>query len=518
VVKSSRVYLLIIALWIATISLAVPAIYRQFEMAADHHWYLGVLTGASGLFIAYFWLNGVKDIVYTLYYHLVSRRPSASVPVRADRATAPRVVLVYCTCNDFSAESLRISMRQRYPNYETVILDDSRDPKYLAAVDEFAAETGARVIRRPDRTGFKAGNLNNFLRHADYDYFVILDSDEIIPADYIDRSLDYFAHYGNAGIVQANHVATRSRNPFMQMFSVGVDSHWIAYQTVKHRHGFLSLLGHGATVSRECYQAADGFPHVVAEDLCFSIAARDAGYYTVFAPDIRCEEEFPVNYLAFKKRHSKWTQGNMEFIKKYTGAIQRSAMTWFEKLDIYLFTYSLPLTALFSLYVAIHVIVLPALHYSVVYPLWMLFPTIVFLLAPMLNDMIFHYRRMRKAKLLSYLLHSILLYGSMYFISLRSSVTSAFGKSTFVVTPKEDNHTTVGTALKANRAEIAFGICLATVALWLTGSVLPVLLLVCPSVFCFYLALKHNTAGRDRRRPAPAQAAAVDSRLTAVPD
>ena len=112
------------------------------------------------------------------------------------------------------------------------------------------------------------------------------------------------------------------------MFSIGVDSHWIAYQTVKDRYGFLSLLGHGAMVSRECYVAAGGFPHVVAEDLCFSIAARDAGWLTVFAPDVVCEEEYPVDYLAFKKRHSKWTQGNMEFIKRYTAVILRSRMSW----------------------------------------------------------------------------------------------------------------------------------------------------------------------------------------------
>jgi cellulose synthase/poly-beta-1,6-N-acetylglucosamine synthase-like glycosyltransferase len=349
-----------------------------------------------------------------------------------------------------------------------------------------------RVVRRADRVGFKAGNLNNYLRTATYDYFVILDSDEIIPADYIERSLDYFAYYDNAGIVQANHSATRNRNNFMRMFAIGVDSHWIAYQTVKNRHGFLSLLGHGAMVSRTCYDAAGGFPNVVAEDLCFSIAARDAGYYTVFAPDIRCEEEFPVNYHAFRKRHSKWTQGNMEFIKRYTGAILRSRMSWFEKMDIYLFTYSLPLTALFSLYVAIHVIVLPALGYRVVYPLWMLAPTVAFLLAPMLNDVLFHYRRISRTALLSYLLHSIVLYGSMFFISLRSSVTSAFGKSVFVVTPKGDESTSVRQALRATRSEIIFGCVLAAVSLYLTSSVLPVALIVCPALFCFFLALKHN--------------------------
>lgn len=484
--------MLILLLWLATLLPAVPAMIRVVTAGMRMHWYLGALTAASALFIAYFWLNGVKDIVYTLYYHLVARPRPVVVPVRADRSASPRVALLYCTCDDFSADSLRRSMAQRYSNYETVILDDSRKPESMAEIDRFATDHGVRVVRRPNRVGFKAGNLNNYLRSADYDYFVILDSDEIIPPDYIDRSLDYFAHYDNAGIVQANHCATRNRNDFMRTFAIGVDSHWIAYQSVKNRHGFLSLLGHGAMVSRSCYEAAGGFPSVVAEDLCFSIAARDAGYYTVFAADIRCEEEFPISYHAFKKRHSKWTQGNMEFIKRYSRVILSSRMTWFEKLDIMLFTYSLPLTALFSLYVVIHVMILPALGYSVLYPAWMLVPTIAFLVAPLLNDIIFHFPRMPKTTLLSYLLHSIVLYGSMFFISLRASITSAFGKSVFVVTPKGAEHTSWRQALRATRGEIGFGCCLAAISLYLTGSILPVVLLVCPAIFCIVLARKHN--------------------------
>ena len=506
--KSPRIYVLILALWSITLMPAIPAMIGVVDRAASTHWYLGALTTASALFISYFWLNGVKDIVYTLHYHLVDRARPLLIPARPGGVHPPRVVLVYCTCDDFSADSLRRSMRQRYPNFATVILDDSRKPECIAEIDRFAADAKVRVVRRPDRSGFKAGNLNNYLRSAEYDYFVILDSDEIIPADYIDRSLDYFAHYGNVGIVQANHAATRNRNDFMKMFAIGVDSHWIAYQTVKSRYGFLSLLGHGAMVSRACYQAAGGFPPVVAEDLCFSIAARDAGYYTVFAPDIRCEEEFPVNYHAFKKRHSKWTQGNMEFIKKYTLTIFRSRMSWFEKLDIYLFTYSLPLTGLFSLYVAIHVIALPILGYTVIYPLWMLLPTVAFLVAPMLNDVLFHFRRMPKMALLSYLLHSIVLYGSMFFVSLRSSVTSAFGKSVFVVTPKGDEHTSMRQALRATRGEILFGISLTAISIYLTNSVLPVALIVCPALFCFYLALKHNSVS-EHRVPKPELPAAV---------
>jgi cellulose synthase/poly-beta-1,6-N-acetylglucosamine synthase-like glycosyltransferase len=491
--KSPRLYLIILGFWSVLLAALLETSRGQLHAAARAGWPIVALVAVSTAFIAYFWLNGTKDVVYTLYYHLVSARRPRPVPRRAS-AAQPRVLLVYCTCNDFSADSLLRSMRQDYGNFEVVILDDSAKPEYLARVDAFAAEHDVRVVRRADRAGFKAGNLNNHLGTAEFDYFVILDSDEIIPPGYISRSLDYFAYYPDAGIVQANHVATRNRNAFMQMFAIGVDSHWIAYQTVKDRHGFLSLLGHGAMVSRECYTAAGGFPHVVAEDLCFSIAARDAGYYTVFAPDVVCEEEYPVDYLAFKKRHSKWTQGNMEFIKRYTAVILRSRMSWFEKLDIVLFTYNLPLTAVFSIYVAIHVIVLPVLGYRIDYPLWMLAPTVLFLLAPMLNDVIFHFRRMPKLRLASYLGHAILLYGSMLFISFRASVTSAFGKSVFVVTPKEDQRITLRQALVANRAEIIFGLVLTAVSIYLTGSALPVLLIAVPAVFCFYLALKHNKA------------------------
>lgn len=491
--KSPRLYVIILGVWSVLLAVLLETTVDLLAAASGNGWVIVSLIVVSTVFIAYFWLNGIKDVVYTLQYHLVTKRAAQTVP-RSVRHREPRVVLVYCTCNDFSADSLRRSMRQDYGNYEVVILDDSRDPEYLAAIDAFAAETGVRVVRRADRSGFKAGNLNNYLGDASFDYFVILDSDEIIPPGYVSRCLDYFARYANAGIVQANHVATRNRNAFMRMFAIGVDSHWIAYQSVKDRHGFLSLLGHGAMVSRDCYTAAGGFPHVVAEDLCFSIAARDAGYYTVFAPDVVCEEEYPVDYLAFKKRHSKWTQGNMEFIKRYTGVILRSRMSWFEKLDIVLFTYNLPLTAVFSLYVAMHVMVLPLLHHRIDYPLWMLAPTVLFLLAPMLNDVIFHFRTMNKLRLASYLLHTIVLYGSMLFISFRASLTSAFGKSVFVVTPKEDKRLTVREALVANRAEIVFGVLLTAVSLVLTGSALPVALIAVPALLCFTLALKHNRA------------------------
>jgi cellulose synthase/poly-beta-1,6-N-acetylglucosamine synthase-like glycosyltransferase len=495
--KSPTLYCVILTVWLLLLATTAPALLSAVTSALHHSLVDGLLVVISTLFIAYFWLNGTKDLVYTLYYHLLHSAADlphkAEWPRRYGVQNRPKVVMVYCTYNDFNAESLLASMEQNYPNCEVAILDDSTKPEYLAEVDIFAAQHGIQVVRRKDHEGFKAGNLNNYLRTADYDYFVILDSDEIVPRYFITRALDYFATDENIGIVQANHIATRNRNRFMRLFSIGVNSHWPAYQSVKHDCGFLSLLGHGAMVSRTCYDAAGGFPHVVAEDLCFSIEARRCGYYVAFAPDIICEEEYPVSYLAFKKRHSKWTQGNMEFIKRYTGRILRSPLTWFEKLDIVLFTYNLPLTAFFALYVVINVVLLPLLHYTVNYPAWLLLPTIAFLFAPMLNDLLTYRRTLSAPRLAWYALNTFILYGSMLFISLVSSLKALFGSSVFLVTPKSQAWVSWQGAVRANRGELGFGLVLLAIALTLDRSPFPVLLIVTPSLLSVYLSVFANS-------------------------
>lgn len=454
------------------------------------------LVSISTAFVIYFWLNGMKDLVYTSYYFLRGKKfklpPKGVWQAQNGTMADQKIVAVYCTFNDFNGASLKACMHQDYPNVKFVILDDSTNEVFMKEIDEFATVNDLEVVRRLDKSGFKAGNLNNYLRDAEYDYFIILDSDEIIPDNFITRSLDYFAFYPNAGIVQANHIATRNRNKFMRLFAMGVDSHWPTYQTVKHHHGFLSLLGHGAMIRRDCYEVAGGFPHLVAEDLCMSIEARSQGYYTAFAPDIICEEEYPISYIAFKKRHSKWTQGNMEFIKTYTWRIIRSKMTWYEKLDIILFTYSLPLSAFFVLYIIINVILLPVLNYKTIYPVWLLLPTLLFLLAPMLNDVIFYARKVRARHLVWYLFHTILLYGSMLFISLRSSFKSAFGKSVFIVTPKEHSYLSAREALWNNKGELLFGLGVLVIAYAFNHTVLSTLVIAIPGLFSVYLARMAN--------------------------
>ncbi len=448
-----------------------------------------VLLVFNAVFISYFWLNGVKDFLYVLWYYAfrrrLYRRYHEVINVDVSRVK-DKILMAYCTCNDFDGVSLEKSLKQTYSHFDVVILDDSTTDEYKERVNEFALAHGIKVVRRGDRKGFKAGNINHYFQSEEckakgYAYYVILDSDEILPENYLYESLKYFYAYDNVGIVQANHVSDRNRNFFMKLFHVGVNSHWPTYQTMKHFYGFSTMLGHGAMIRRECYEKAGGFPPLVAEDLCLSIEARSSGYFVAFAPNIVCKEEYPVDYVAFKKRHSKWTQGNLEFIKKYTGRIAKSKMRWFEKMDIVLFTYNLPLTAIFAFFIFANLMIAPLLSIDIgaVYALWMIIPTIIFFFSPMLNDFITWAFRLNPLRTVVYTLSVIMLYGSMLTTSLVSAMLGIFGKKAkFIVTPKSSKKVGWLFALRFQWKEILFSTVLLTVSLIFQRGVLPVALIV----------------------------------------
>src|SRR5260370_33173949 len=113
--------------------------------------------------------------------------------------------MLYCTYNDFNPENLFKCLTQDYQNTRFIILDDSTKAECKERIKEFSASHGILVVRRPDNSGFKAGNINHFLKTylsnihnpfvaqlARYQYFVFLDSDEVVPENFVSRMLDYF--------------------------------------------------------------------------------------------------------------------------------------------------------------------------------------------------------------------------------------------------------------------------------------------------------------------------------------
>lgn len=478
--KRSSLYILILLVWAAVSALLMVYLVRQCRAANSFP--VGFFLTLSVLSLIVFWLGSVKNLLFSFCYAVKKHELRAAYLPILHTPPVPdaRVLLLYCTCNDFSAGALLHCMRQTWENCRTVILDDSTDPAVQAEIDRFASVHGAEVVRRKGRQGYKAGNLNHFLRgRSDYDYFVVLDSDEIIPPDYTEQTLRFFAHDKRVGAVQARHVAAKGNNAFQSLLGMSVKSNGISAQTVKNFYGANALLGHGMTVSRACYEATGGFPHVVAEDISFAVLIKNAGFETVYAPFVVCREEFPSDYLSLKKRQCKWTQGNLEYMQKYHRDIIRSRMTWFEKLDLILSHYLLPITPMLGLLLVICSVLLGLFDYEVVkHSLFLYGLMTLFLLSPLLPDL-FAYGKSRRASplLLPYFLLNIVTYASLAPMMIRTVISGLCGrKARFLVTPKGTRRFSFYEIISASIDSLLFAVAISAFTVWSCGTVLPAIL------------------------------------------
>lgn len=453
--------------------------------------------------IYYFWINGLKDLLYVIWFNLFKRllfKKYEKIANKNIKGAKDKVLLVYCTCNDFNDQALYKSMQQDWKYFDVVILDDSKNPEYIKQVNKFAKQHNIKVVRRENSEGFKAGNINNYLksqecRNKNYDYFVILDSDEIIPHNFIEECLKYFYTFTNVGVVQANHISNNNKNAFMSLFHHSVNSHFTTYLTMKSEYGFHYTMGHGVMIKKDVYELVNGFPHVVAEDIAFSVEVREKNYLSIFAPNIVCEEEFPINYAAFKKRHRKWMQGNLEFMKKYFKKVSVGKAKWFEKMDVYLFTYNLPIVGIIVFGLLINFLVLPILGVKQ----WELFNWrfnvvwAVIFFSPLFNDIFTYALRMNPFKLIWFLFWTTILYGSMFLTTVVVVFSGLFGKKAmFIVTPKDNYKFKFLDIFRLQWRELLLTVIMVTISLLIFNSILPAIMVGVPATFSIFLIFFSN--------------------------
>ncbi|MDH3760026.1 MAG: glycosyltransferase [Gammaproteobacteria bacterium] len=354
--RSPVFYLTVLSLWLLTVYWFHDRLFGLTQSAT------GIVTTTSLMYFVIFtqiaWLYGIYNLAVVVFSSLVIRRQKADDETGNSCAVARSntpVAVLYTTCNDFVLESAVSCLAMKYANFKIYILDDSSDPAYREKIDRFASLNRKRVqvVRRPNRRGFKAGNLNYALKHVVREpLFVIADADEIMPPDFLCKLVPRIEEDPNCGFIQANHKSKSwGVSQLEQDMGIGIDIHWARYQPLRNYYGFVMFLGHGALLRTECWKLVGGFPELVSEDLAYALAIREYGFYGTFARDVVCFEEFPSNVRAFRVRHVKWTRGTCEFLNEKLVPLLRSPfISWVEKIDILFPTLNLPLTFFFFLF------------------------------------------------------------------------------------------------------------------------------------------------------------------------
>ncbi len=501
--KKNILYLLILFLWLAGLAVVWYTFYINIIKNNQIPRWTIVFIFFTFLTLSYLLLCAIREMVVLhalLFLKIRQRKNVAKVQsTELNLQKNKRVILLYCTRNDFNENALYKSMQQTYHNFEFFILDDSTTVEYKRKIDDFSEKHGVKVIRRKDRKGFKGGNLNNFLKgKTNYDYFAILDSDEILSNNFIIECLKYFECYTNIGIVQANHTISKSPNRFVENLA---RSHrvrkWII-DSFKNFYGLSLSAGHGTIISRECYESTQGFPEILSEDWAFSLEARKNNFFAIFAPNIICEEDYPVNLISFKKRQARWTRGNTELLRTYFKKImsKKYKMFFCEKFDFLYTGLLLPLSFLgiFNLINLNIIYAILNLKFFITWPLFVL--TILGIFPMFLSDLYFCLFGKDKINIFSILvsvLHNFLIAFSLSLTSLLAVLKAMIGrKHSFNVTIKTSEKFSIFKTLYLNWKEIIFALILLVISFIFTNNFWQVFLWLIPFLMLPYLTILSN--------------------------
>jgi cellulose synthase/poly-beta-1,6-N-acetylglucosamine synthase-like glycosyltransferase len=450
-------------------------------------------TTLAALAIAAAWLVGIRAAVLLV---AATRRSHPSVGRRA-RVPRPElddlvVALLWTTADDFRADVVERSMRQTHPRTRTVVLDDSRGATARAAVDAFAARAEAaggaggavQVVRRADRRGFKAGNINNYLRHhADgVDAVVIIDADQEIGPDFARTALRHLHAIPRVAVVQGAIRSRRGETRFVRDFRGMFDTHLRAMSAGRARYDMATFAGRGALLDVPALRDAGGFPEVVAEDAALTLELARRGRTVRYVPDLVSVEDAPTDYTAFTTQFGKFTEGAMQLLGRDRGLLFDTRLRPARRLDVFLDLVSplvgtFMMVSLFGFTLAASAERMPGIPVALGVSLGLLGSV------PLLPEAIRSVRRGGPVSAGLFLLRGGLLYASVAIVTLRAVVRVGLGvRARFVVTPKTNDRAGLRTVVRRRRPELAAAAASVLAAVLLTGTVAPA------GVFCVVAA------------------------------
>ena len=318
---ANRFFLLVVSIWLGTVLIFAGT-------TVNFGSWISVLQFALMVFFLFSFSIVFSKRIVSLF---VKPYP---LPRLDTLARQPKVALLYTTMNDVVPDCVH-AIRQTYP-VDVFMLDDSSDPYKRALVDDLAREHGFRVLRRAERRGFKAGAVNGWLAQhgAEYDYFVLLDADSILPPDWVAEALKYAEHPENAdlAIFQGLINIWNTDRPFPRALSattlLGQDE-W--ERRVSGYVGAVFCYGHNVMLRTRPVLEIGGFVEdYVSEDFATAVKLASAGHGSVFVP-LHTWEAMPENVRGFVKRQTKWTRGSMEF----WSFVPPARLPWWKKIFLY---------------------------------------------------------------------------------------------------------------------------------------------------------------------------------------
>ncbi len=230
-----------------------------------------------------------------------------------------------------------------YPRHllQIQVLDDSTDethPFTERLVAEYrVAGVPIEYIHRTNRLGYKAGALQDGLSTATGELIAVFDADFVPPADFLMRTVHYFAD-PKVGTVQTRWTyLNRHYNVLTEVQAMLLDGHFVLEHVARCGGGlFFNFNGTAGILRRSMIEDVGGWQHdTLTEDSDLSYRAQLKGWKFVYVPSIECPSELPVETYGFQVQQSRWAKGLTQVAMKLLPAVLRSKLPFRVKAEAF---------------------------------------------------------------------------------------------------------------------------------------------------------------------------------------
>jgi cellulose synthase/poly-beta-1,6-N-acetylglucosamine synthase-like glycosyltransferase len=263
---------------------------------------------------------------------------SAALP---DSDLPPVVVqLPVCEEGALAVRVARAAAQLDWPRdrLEIQLLDDGEAVRHeelkYAVQHAMPPDTNLVIMRRGERSGFKAGNLAYGLRHSSAPYVAIFDADFEPPPDFLRRTVPVLIADAGLAFVQARWThANRTRNWLTRAQGLLLDGHFAVEQEARYRAGLpISFNGTAGVWNRRAIDQSGGWTgDTLTEDLDLSMRCAMRGWRAALVSDLEVAGELPESAAAWRAQQARWTKGHAQVARKLLPQILASGMPWWKK-------------------------------------------------------------------------------------------------------------------------------------------------------------------------------------------
>jgi cellulose synthase/poly-beta-1,6-N-acetylglucosamine synthase-like glycosyltransferase len=304
-------------------------------------WTVLVLYFSILMLLAVYGAYRVKQVVDFWRYRKLGPQPAAHFP----ESELPQITVQLPLFNElYVVERLLEAVTAiDYPRerFEIQVLDDSTDETRGAAREavELYRRKGFDIqyIHRTDRTGFKAGALENGLKTAKGELLAIFDADFVPKPDCLRKLVHHFTDpLVGCAQMRWSHI-NGSYNLLTRLQTIMLDGHFVIEQTVRNRTGgFFNFNGTAGIWRRRAIELSGGWQHdTLTEDTDLSFRAQLMGWRFVYLLDEDAPSEIPVDINAFKTQQRRWAKGVMQVGLKLYPRIWRAELPLRVKLEMF---------------------------------------------------------------------------------------------------------------------------------------------------------------------------------------